>query len=488
MYSIKLIIKMDSTYIKQKDVIEKQFFTALIETPNDKRYIYFLFNMIKNRMSDNLKINILIHFIEYYYITIGYSNFIGIYKKIYNITSNECKQAILCIIYDKETYNGLLEPLIILLDCNIYSLSHNDITLLILCAAKRNDINTLEYLFTNLNDKINVDHLIEEFNNMCKFGYLIAIQWYVNKFEIITKDMKNIVDGFHYACINGNSEVIKWFLTNFKTINDSDKSKGLYLLCSNNYLDEAEILEDYIKFLSIKKRISIIEKLIEDKEHTYLNNLEIDWIKMLLNVKHKDNTINLLGYVCLHYNLKIIKVVKLYFYGDQKGDLILLDLFKKFLSKKSNIQSGKYHKCRRVDNNCLHLSCRLYKTIKWLIYESNINIDFQCIINFDKILPRIILFEIFNLKKNDVILYEGIIYSNLTQIKDAISKGANYKFLNDFPFFKSCQNYNSNKNEIDIIKYLCSIDPEYYFELISGDPNISYGRYETLNIFNGELF
>lgn len=107
--------------------------------------------------------------------------------------------------------------------------------------------------------------------------------------------------------------------------------------------------------------------------------------------------------------------------------------------------------------------------MEWL-YQFNINL---LAINWHNYIEELdIIFDnVFKLNKIEKMFIMGIFYGDIIEIKYAIKEGVDYTILNDYAFFKSCDN-----NEIEIIDFLSKIDSKYYFK-IRNDKIIKYGKY-----------
>lgn len=266
--------------------------------------------------------------------------------------------------------------------------------------------------------------------------------------EFIYGDLDNkkkIIDVFNYLCKNGSSDLILWMINVFK-ITTYDKVNGLYLMLLHLHLEAALIFIDYVDYITLDKRMEII-KIIGINN---LNGVEIEWIKTLLNISLGGCNIhdNPFYYACYFYDIEIIKIVREHY--KHNWDIYkALDLL-----------------CSKFKPSYLNADCQI-QNINWLI--SSYDIDFSNFIYFQGSISPDLLTKIFNFSKYDIKLYKAILNSNLDKIKRAIQNGANYDILNDFPFFKSCHIYNSNKyNKTDIIEFFCSIEGKYKVEYYNG--------------------
>lgn len=476
--------------------IELALNVALSDIHKNSDNISFLYKLIKNRISNKIKYYILLSYIKNF--SKNFTN-LKIFKETLSSTPNTYKFDVLLHVYkQKNIYNYSLEELFKYLDCNIHSIITDEkscvfvqknnklvpLCKLIFYIIMNNDIFALEYLYFNIYEKI------------------ISLKYYIF--------------GFKKACKYGKLKIISWFLKKFKKqIANYEKGDGFKILCKNGHFKIAHIFQEYIYMVPIYLRIKIINKIFKNGN---LNTLKIKWIKILLNYDVDDtdtddtddkyinpvvrnrsfyyNTDYKYGDTvvrnCSFYlDINFIKLIKKYYVGTFNGNDLLCAIC-------TNDSSIVCNGCKECDG-CGHdtdywIFKKVFKVLKWLIKTSKINIEFSCLANCEERIPAVILKKIFQFNNATIKAYNAI-FSNKPEsfeiVKNAIYDGAEYDILNDFLFFTSCQIYNNldepkkewYKTEINIIDFLCSIEPKYYVNIIDEYGNIEYGKREfTKNV------
>lgn len=417
--------------------LEKILDIALYDIQKNYKEIFFLYRLIKNKMSDNIKSNIL-----YFYIINPNSkniNIINMFKKVVNNTSNKCKINTLLDLYkynQKNIYHYTLEQLVKLVDCNIYVL-HKDKKLdqFIKCAISNDDIFTLEYL-----SKIFYEEIILE----KKYKYYF-IEWILKKFK--------------------------------KNIDSWQKQKGFTYLCMNGHLKIAYIFDRYIDDDEIP------EIMVSILENGNLNVLKIKWLKKLSNIYTNCDFYQCPFLYALHYsNIDVAFLIKKYTNLSICYDDVLISLCSDF---------GEYPKKINNNSRCHHeqdiLKKRL-RIIKWVIKSCiDYDFDFSCLYKCWKI-PSIILRKIFNFSDSTIKLYKAILHSSFSEVEKAIKEGADIYVLNNFLFLTSCKIYNERiqyppiifENASKIINYFCLLDSKFYSYEIDEYGTIEFGKHEIV--------
>lgn len=412
-------------------LLEKILDIALCDAQENSKEILFLYGLIKNRMSDNIKSNIL----HFYIMNPNFkkSSVINMFKKVIDNTSNNCKiNTILRIYRYKQKTNCIysLDQLVKLIDCNIYVIAEDKLDLFIRYAINNDDIIALEYL-SKLFYKEIISKLI--------YREITSKQYYHNYFYN---------NYFYIACDAGKLKIIEWFLKKFKkNIDLQQKQFGFTYLCTHGQLKIAHILYQYIN----KNDVPII--IISILEKGDLNALKIKWIKRLLN-DYPDHIQSLFLYALNHNNVEAAFLIKKCAKRALDYENILTSLCSDF---NNSVEFDRFKNYEEFEKNKLKI---INLVIKSCIDN---DFDFSCLYKCWKV-PLKILKKIFKFNDSDIRLYKAILNSSLHKVKEAIKEGANIYALDNFLFFTSCRIYNEklSKKALKIVNFFCLIESRYY--------------------------